>query len=378
MSTHHPLTFSAEKDSPFFQVLKSRITPYLQASPQGRAGGNRLLRKALVCLAILLVPYALLLGLPMPGWLQLVLCVVMGTGMALLGLNVMHEACHHTFSPHRRLNALASLVTYLLGADKLVWQTSHNVLHHRYTNIPGHDIDLEAGNGILRFGPETPWRPIHRWQHLYAFGLYSLLTLTWVLLTDFVKLRKFERRKLAYKNQHNFRLNWLRLIAFKLAAYAFWLGMPILVMDQPVWQLLLGFLVMHLVAGLMLTLIFQLAHLTPVNAMPVPDQAGSMAHGWAGHQLYTTANWAMDSPWLNWVCGGLNYQIEHHLFPYLSHLHYPAIAPIVRQTAVEHGLPYYAYHTLGEALAAHYAHLRAMGQPPDLATGPGETPRTPG
>ncbi|RMG70605.1 MAG: acyl-CoA desaturase [Bacteroidetes bacterium] len=356
--------FRAERDAPFFQVLKARVRAYVTQQPAGRSSGRRGAGKALVCFAILLLPYGLLLSRPLPFWAQAPLWMIMGLGMALVGANVMHEACHGAWSRHRGLNALASLSAYLLGADKLVWQTSHNILHHRYTNIPGHDIDLDAGKGILRFSPETPWRPLHRWQHLCAFALYSLLTLTWVLLTDYLKQRRFAAEGLFYQKQTHLPQIWARLIFYKIVAYFIWLVIPLWLMPAPAWQTLAGFLLMHLVAGTLLTLIFQLAHLTPVNAMPVPDAEGGIDQGWAGHQLHTTANWAMHSPLLNWACGGLNFQIEHHLFPYIRHVHYPELAPIVQQTAEEYGLPYYAYDTLGQALRAHYQHLRLMGRRP--------------
>ena len=346
----------------FFKILRTRVNDYFKQKQISRKGTQKSLVKGGISLTILLMPYAMILSMNLPEWFMLILCVVMGIGMSLVGANVMHEACHGAFSPNRWINSIAANTMYLLGGDKLVWQTSHNVLHHSYTNIYGHDVDLEAGNGILRFTKHAEWKPKHRYQHIYAFFLYSLLTFTWVFLTDFIKLRKFTRKGITFQSQTNPVKNWARLIFFKLCNYTFWLVIPILVLDLAFWKIFLGLFVMHLVSGIALTLVFQLAHLTGITDMPIPDEAGNMENTWAIHQLYTTANWATDNPIANWSCGGLNFQIEHHLFPAMSHIHYPEIAPIVKETAREFGLPYYEYGTVGEALGAHYQHLWEMGR----------------
>lgn len=358
------IQYAKNGQSQFYMLLKKRVNTYFKEANISKKGGSKLLVKGLLVLSIWLVPYFLILTQELNEGLMLGLCVMMGTGMCLVGTNIMHEGCHGTFSAHPLINRLAAGTMYLLGGDKLIWQTSHNVLHHSYTNIYGHDVDLEAGNGIIRFTDQTDWAPKHRYQHVYAFFLYSLLTITWVFLTDFVKMKRFAKEKLLIRSKNEEKANWRRLILFKLIAWSFWLLLPILVLDLAIWKILLGFLLMHITAGLALTMIFQLAHLTEISEMPLPDDQGNMENIWAIHQLHTTANWAMESPFLNWCTGGLNYQIEHHLFPGISHVHYKAIAPIIQETALEFEIPYYKYTTMKEALSSHYSFLKQLGEKP--------------
>jgi len=366
------ITFAKTETHPFYKELRREVQAYFRDQGLRRTGEARLLRKSIGVLAVLLLPYALIVTVPMPGWTMLLLCILMGFGMAIVGTNIMHEGCHGAFASNRWLNRLAAGSMYILGGNKLVWQTSHNVLHHGFTNIYGHDVDLEAGNGILRFTEEAEWKPQHAYQHIYAWPLYSLLTFTWIFLTDFMKMRKFRAKGIIYGGKNNWRKNWWEMVAGKLFAVGFWLIIPSLILPHPFWQILLGFLFMHLVAGLSLTLIFQLAHLTPKVDMPVPDQKGNMEEIWAAHQLHTTANWAINSPFFNWACGGLNYQIEHHLFPSISHVHYKALSPIIQRLAATHNLPYHIYPTFGKALTAHIQHLKEMGARPEPQVEAGE------
>lgn len=363
--TSAKIVYSRMDPTQFFKTLKDRVHAYFKAEQISKKGGRKLLGKSLVILTIWLLPYFLILTQTIPEPIMLGLCFIMGFGMALVGANIMHEGCHGSFSSKPWINALASSTMYLLGGDKLVWQTSHNVLHHSYTNIYGHDVDLEAGNGIIRFTDHVEWAPKHRYQHIYAFFLYSLLTITWVFLTDFKKLKRFSAEKILFRNTSVDRKTWAQLIFFKLFAWNFWLLLPILVLDIAIWKILLGFMVMHITAGIALTLVFQLAHLTEIADMPMPDEEGNMKNTWAIHQLRTTANWAMTNPFLNWCTGGLNHQIEHHLFPGISHVHYPKISTIIRQTAEEFNIPYYTYRTFSQAMVSHYNHLKQLGKKPE-------------
>ncbi|MEM7656652.1 MAG: acyl-CoA desaturase [Bacteroidota bacterium] len=364
MKTTPSLRFPKEAPPGFFLTLRSRIQARFTEQGSLRYGGTELLIKAVLLLVSWRGMYAYVLFGGVPRWELWLLCIGLGLGKAMVGASVMHDACHGSFSRHRWINQLASHTMLLLGGDKLVWQTSHNILHHSFTNIYGHDIDLDAGNGILRFTDQAEWKPHHRYQAWYAYFLYSLLTLTWVFFTDLVKMRRFVKAGLTYGRATNVAWNWIHLILGKVFYFGFWLGLPLWLTDLVWWQIGIGFLTMHLVAGIYLTLIFQLAHLTPESAMPSPNDNGKMEDAWAVHQLQTTANWAMQNPVANWITGGLNHQIEHHLFPRISHVHYPRIATIVQKTAEEFGVPYVRYPTFWSAVQAHVKHLKELGEPP--------------
>jgi len=128
---------------------------------------------------------------------------------------------------------------------------------------------------------------------------------------------------------------------------------------------LIGFLIMTLVAGFILSIVFQLAHTVEHTHFPLPDEAtGKMEDEWAVHQIKTTANFATKNKLVSWLVGGLNFQVEHHLFPKISHVHYPAISKIIKKACQEYGIQYIEYKRVRTAVASHVAFLREMGRSP--------------
>lgn len=253
---------------------------------------------------------------------------------------------------------------YILAGNVYNWQVQHNVLHHTYTNIHGHDEDLDAGR-IIRFTKEAEWRNFHRFQHYYSVFLYGLLTFNWALTTDFRQMRSYLKRKLSYGEAKSPKFLWTTLIITKLIYVTIWIVLPIFI-GIAWWKVLIGFFVMHYTAGLILSIVFQLAHVVDETANPIPNEIGEIENTWAIHQLYTTANFAPKNKIVNWFTGGLNHQIEHHIFPNISHVHYGKIAEIVKQTAKECNLPYYEFQTMRSAVIAHFKHLRDLGTNPAL------------
>jgi linoleoyl-CoA desaturase len=128
------------------------------------------------------------------------------------------------------------------------------------------------------------------------------------------------------------------------------------------WQFAIGWLTMHLVAGGILGIVFQLAHVVEDTTHPEPDQAGRMSAAWMVHEMETTSNFGRYNRLLNWYVGGLNFQIEHHLFPKVCSIHYPAISEIVKATAAEHGIVYNEHATLRDAVRSHYRMLERLGR----------------
>jgi linoleoyl-CoA desaturase len=254
---------------------------------------------------------------------------------------------------------------YVLAGNVYNWQVQHNVLHHTYTNIPGHDEDLDAGR-IIRFTKHAEWHSFHRFQHYYSVFLYGLLTFNWAITTDFKQMRNYLKRKLSYGEQKSPKILWTTLIITKIIYAAIWIVLPI-VIGITWWKVLLGFFVMHYTTGLILSIVFQLAHVVDHTTNPEPNELGEMDNTWAIHQLFTTTNFAPKNAIVNWYTGGLNHQIEHHIFPNISHIHYGKIAKIVKETAKECNLPYYEYKTMRSAIIAHFKHLRELGMKPELS-----------
>jgi linoleoyl-CoA desaturase len=228
-----------------------------------------------------------------------------------------------------------------------------------------YDEDLEAGR-ILRFSKHAEWRKHHKYQHIYSVLLYGLLTFNWSLTTDFTQMYRYVKRGLSYGKFPKPIWNWSTLVITKIIYFSIWLVIPMVFLDTPWYMILLGFFVMHYVAGLILSMVFQLAHVIDQAETPLPDDTGNMKNTWAIHQLYTTVNFGRKNRLMNWFTGGLNHQVEHHIFPNISHIHYTKISKIVKETAMEFNLPYNEYKTTRKAIISHFKHLRDLGKNPAL------------
>ncbi|HYC83899.1 MAG TPA: acyl-CoA desaturase, partial [Chryseosolibacter sp.] len=305
----------------------------------------------------------MLTGIVAAPWAMLALCIVMGVGVAGIGLSVMHDANHGAYSKKQWVNNLVGYSLNLVGGNAFNWKVQHNVLHHTYTNI--HDVDEDISpRGVLRMTPHGPWKFFHRFQHLYAWFFYGLMTLVWILVKDFARIIKYQKEGLLKKQKASAATEWIVLLLTKAVYVGYIFVLPVMLLPIAWWQVLIGFVSMHYLAGFILAVIFQPAHVIDGTEYPLPDENGKMDNSWAIHQLHTTTNFANESRLFSWYVGGLNFQIEHHLFPNVCHVHYRSIARIVKETAAEFGLPYKSEPTFIDALAGHARLLKQLGQRP--------------
>jgi linoleoyl-CoA desaturase len=350
------------KQHDFFTTLNQRVNSYFKENKISRNANAEMVIKTIFMFALYFVPYAIILGLPVTNYgIYLLLCVVMGVGTGGIGLSIMHDANHGAYSSKSWLNNLLGFSLNVVGAHAFNWKIQHNVLHHTYTNVFEADEDISP-RGALRFAPESPWKSIHRFQHIYAWFLYGLMTLVWVFAKDFIRLIRYHREGLVAKQKSNITAEWTVLILTKVVYFSYIFVVPILFLPFAWWQILTGFVIMHYVAGFILGIIFQPAHVVEGTEYFQPDQTGSIENTWAIHQLLTTTNFAHKNRILSWYVGGLNYQVEHHLFPNVCHVHYRNISGIVESTAKEFGIPYKKIDTFMGALAAHGRILKELGK----------------
>lgn len=360
------ITFSRVDSAKFFRTLNKRVNEYFKENNIQRTGNWKLHLKTVIMFSLYLTPYFLMLTLDLPTWSLILLTIVMGVGMAGVGMNVMHDANHGSYSSKKWVNKLMGSSIYILAGNVYNWQVQHNVLHHTYTNIHGHDEDMDAGR-IIRFSKHAKWHKAHRFQHYYSIFLYGLLTFNWMLTSDLLQTKRYLARKLSYGKFPKPSKQWSNLVITKVIYVAIWIVIPLIFMNIAWWKILIGFFMMHYVAGVILSVIFQLAHMVEEAHMPLPDETGTMKNTWAIHQLFTTVNFATKNKIMNWFTGGLNHQVEHHIFPNISHVHYTKISKIVKQTAQEFNLPYFEYKTTRKAIIAHFKHLKQMGMNPELS-----------
>jgi len=342
-------------------VLRKNVNNYFTENNISINGNWKMKVKSVVLLTAYILPFVLLLTVPMSGWLALSLVVLIGIGKAGVGMGVMHDAVHGSYSKKKWVNEMMSVSMYLLGSNVFNWKVNHNGTHHTFTNIDGLDIDI-ASHGPIRLSEHSPVKKAHRFQHVYAFFLYGLLTLS-KMVNDFVQLAKFNKSGITRQHRLNPTVEMVKLAVFK-ALYLFaFIGLPLLLTSYNVWQVLGAFVLMHWVTGCILTVVFQLAHVVQGATQPMPNKDGAIENDWIVHELETTYNFARNNHWLGWYVGGLNFQVEHHLFPHICHVHYPQIAPIVERTVREFGYSYNVMPTLTDALVSHVRRLKELGQP---------------
>jgi len=285
---------------------------------------------------------------------------LMGLGMSGIGLSVMHDANHGAYSNNKHVNNALGFLLNFIGGYPPNWKIQHNVLHHSFTNIHGHDEDIDK-KGIIRFSPTQKRKGIYRFQVFYAPFLYGILSIYWLIAKDFEQLVRYNKRNLLKGQGLTMKRALTETIINKTWYIGLFLVLPMLLSSVLWWQTLLGFLLMHLISGLVLALIFQAAHVLEETNFYEVSSTGTVENNWAIHQLKTTANFANGSVLFSWFIGGLNYQIEHHLFPNICHVHYRKISSIVKETAKKYNVPYYQHKTFFGALKSHFTMLNQLG-----------------
>lgn len=352
--------FVNQQQSDFFNTLRNRVNLYFTENNITRYGNREAVVKAIILLGSYLGAFAAVLLLDVSAWLLLPFAVLMGISMAGIGMAVMHDALHGSYSRNTTVNKLLGQSLNFLGGSTVVWKIQHNVLHHTYTNIHQLDDDIET-KAIVRLCKHAPIKHFYRFQHIYVFFAYGLMTLL-MIVTDFIKLAKYHQRGMVEKNKVRTSHEFIKMSVYKCVYLFLMIGLPLLITGLAWWQVLTGFLVVHLVAGYILSVVFQMAHIVEGTEQPLPSQAGTIENSWAVHQLLTTANFSKHNRFLSWYTGGLNFQIEHHLFPNICHVHYRKIADIVQKTAEEYELPYNLKPTFMHALQSHLLMLKSLGR----------------
>jgi linoleoyl-CoA desaturase len=352
-------------DDGLLAAVKRRAADHLAITGRARWGAGAMHAKTAVILAWFGASYAaLLLRGGASGWLASALTLSLALAMAGIGFSVMHDANHGAYSRSPGVNWAWGLSLDLVGASSYVWRFRHNILHHTYPNIDGVDVAIDAGV-LIRFAPTQRLRAFHRWQHLYAWPLYGLIAMKWWLVDDFVDVVRGRTGPFRFPRPRGREL--VAFVAGKAVFLAWSLAIPALVYRSG-W-VVLPFLAGALALGVVLSTVFQLAHVMPdVEFHAATPGTLQLDTGWAEHQVRATLDFAPTNRLLGWYVGGLNYQIEHHLLPGVCHVNYPALSAIVAETCRAHGVPYRTLPTLRAAIAHHQRFLRALGRGREVRT----------
>jgi linoleoyl-CoA desaturase len=351
----------------FISELRLRVSEYFESNNISRYANAGMIVKSLFILAIYLIPYFIVITANLTNpWTVLGLWIIMGIGSAGIGLSIMHDANHGSYFKNQKLNRVLGYLLNFIGGSAVNWRLQHNYLHHGYTNVDGMDEDIDPGV-VMRLSPHKKRLMIHHWQHIYGWFLYGLMTLSWVTAKDYAQLKRYRNMGLLVKQNHSYKWLLRELVISKVFFYLYLLVLPLIFSEMAWWQTVVFFIVMHFIQGFILTIVFQPAHVMPVSEYPLPDEKGNLENTWAIHQMHTTSDFSPKSRIFSWYVGGLNYQVEHHLFPNICHVHYKNLATIVRKTAIEHGVPYHVQENFIIALINHGRMLKKLGRYDNLS-----------
>lgn len=347
-----------------FQVaVNQRVQRYLRFAHRSAHDCPSMYLKTVLILAWFAGSYLLLVFWAPTWWLAVAAALSLGFSMAAVGFNVQHDGGHGAYSRHRWVNRLMARTIDLLGGSSFVWAHKHNTIHHTYANITGHDDDIDVGR-LARLSPQQPWHRWHRAQHWYIWLLYAGLAIKWHLYDDF---RDLIRGRIG---PHRFArpTGWDLAVFIGGKVVSLGLAFVLPTFFHPFGWVLFFYVLAFSVHGVCLAVVFQLAHVVEEAAFPMPDAStGRLDRPWAVHQVEVTTDFARDNRVVSWLLGGLNYQIEHHLFPKICHVHYPRIARLVEHACAKHGLRYHVHRTVSSGIASHFRWLRRMSRRP--ATG---------
>jgi linoleoyl-CoA desaturase len=351
------LEFSDDKS--FQTELRRRVDEYFRTSGRLQRDCWPLYLKSAIILSCFAASYGLLVFAVQNVWQGLALAVFLGLCTGAIGFNIQHDGGHRAFSRREWVNRVAATTLDLIGGSSYVWRWKHAVIHHTYVNITGYDTDIDLG-GLARLSPHHPRRWFHRWQHLYLWPFYGLLTIKWHLINDFryILIGRVGRHPIARPK----RWDLVIFIAGKAAFISLAFVVPMIF--HPVGVVLFYYAVAALVLGMVMSLVFQVPHVVEGSEFPLPlADTARMDRPWAVHQVRVTTDFDRHNPVVTWLLGGLNLHAEHHLFPVISHINYPALSKVVEETCREFGIEYKEHESFTAGLVSHYRWLRAMGRP---------------
>lgn len=351
-----------KKHRPFQKILNQRINQYFKDHSIPKTANTAMYIKTAIFLSSFFILLILIYANFLPMWGNFILCMLMSITIAGIGFNIMHDGAHGSYSRNKNINDLMGFTMNIVGGNVLIWKIKHNHLHHSFTNVEGSDQDI-AHNPLFRMTSLQPKYWFHRFQHIYCFVIYGMSSFLWIYGLDMVK---YFKRKVGYYLMEEMTLKehlifWATKIGYTLVFVVF----PAQIYG---WTAaLIGFFSMHFVLGNILSIVFQLAHVVDNTSFEqLKGDNLSIENEWFVHQIRTTANFAVDSPFWSWYTGGLNHQVEHHLYPHICHVHYPKIRPIVKKTCEELGLKYLEQPTFLSALKSHIRQMRTAGIAPGV------------
>jgi linoleoyl-CoA desaturase len=350
------VTFNNQKKL-FFNSLNERVENYFKERNLKKTGNKKLYIKTSILISAAFATYLVLIIVHLNPAIAIVLCCLFGFLQATVGFNVMHDANHGSFSERKWINGMMGFTANMMGINTWLWKQKHNIIHHTYTNIDGVDIDL-AKAPFLRMCPSQKQMKLHRYQYIYCIPLYALTSLMMIFISEFLNYfrKKIQITKLQKMETREHYIFWIS----KALYIFFYIVLPIWLVGLV--PAIIGFTIMHITLGIVLAIVFQLAHVVEATHFVNAQQnAFQIEDEWAVHQVQTTADFATNNKIISWFTGGLNFQVEHHLFPKICHIHYPAIHKFVKEDCEKFSIRLNDYPSMTAALISHLRFLKQLG-----------------
>jgi linoleoyl-CoA desaturase len=356
-----PIGLKFGRNNEFQGALRRRVEEFFESTSRPRRDVPAMYLKTAILLLASAVFYLCLVFVAAAWWQAFPLAVLLGLTMAAIGFNIQHDGGHHAYSERPWINKLTALTLDLIGGSSYLWHYKHVVYHHTYVNITGHDTDIDLGM-LARLTPHQKRYPFHRWQHLYIWPLYGVMAIKWHLYDDFKEMITGRIGEHRFPRPRGWAL--VTFVVGKLVFLALAFGIPMLF--HSVWVVLFFYAVVAVSLGMVLSVVFQLAHAVEGAEFPMPQEGTEqIEHAWAVHQAETTVDFARRSRIAAWLLGGLNFQIEHHLLPRICHVNFPAMSRMVEDTCREFGVQFREHPSFRAGVASHYRWLRQMGKASD-------------
>ena len=345
----------------FYSSLKSSVDEYFEKNDLKKTGNKKLYLKSVVLIFSAVIVYCSLIFFKVPAFAGILLSGLFGFILACIGFNVMHDACHGSYSSRKPVNEIMGLTLNALGGNAFIWKFKHNIIHHTYPNVDGMDDDI-AKSPVMRQCASQKWMPVHRFQHIYIVLVYAITSVAWVFVMDFNKYvkQKIVNTPLQKMDVKEHIIFWLSKILYIL----FYIFIPVYFVGWAHWAA--GFICFNLVSGFTLAIVFQLAHVVENAQFEYVGENDTMRieEEWAVYQVKTTADFATSNKIISWFAGGLNFQVEHHLFPKISHIHYRHLHKIVKEKCRQYQIAYNEFPTMQNAVASHFKMMKMLGRKP--------------
>ena len=331
------MKFKSKNDSDFFSELIKKVDTYMEKKGGNRFADSSIYMKGGFLIALYASSYILLLIGSLNTISSILFVMIMGLSGVMIVFNIVHDASHNVLFKNKSLNRALAYFGDLMGMNSYIWNIRHNIQHHTFTNVAGGDVLLDS-IPFIRVSPQQKKFPIHKFQPWYVPFLYMLYSIFWVFFIDF---NMFKQKQMGnYKNIRHKWQEWTKLILFKSFYLFYMIIFPAWIVNIPLSTVLIGFLIYHIVAGILLSTVVVLGHCVEGAEYTAPDENGIIQNSFMQHEWNATYDCSTDSRLLHWITGGLNTHLAHHLFPKLCHCHYLAVTRIIKEHCAEHHINY--------------------------------------